>query len=211
MKKEYLILLFFYVFATIFSCSEDGGPADDCNCSDEVVNITFNDLEIEVLEQQDNAAQPSAIVDSVAKQDFLLRVNLPFEELASVAKGSNDNFSLGFSSAYACSCAVFTSVTNQIVDIQVFQKETDTPILQEVTSAFGIVDFTSSNGTLLTVDEALEETRRLENNFGFINQYDFKIVNEDVILNQANFRILIRFQDEITLEEQTSEINFIQS
>ncbi|KPM30283.1 Hypothetical protein I595_3579 [Croceitalea dokdonensis DOKDO 023] len=212
MKRKHSIFLLFYVFATVLSCADDGWSGwDDCNCTGEVVTISFNDLELQALEQIETAVQPSPIVDTIAKQDLLLRLHLPYQQTESVAKASTNISGLGFSSAYACSCVFYANIANKIIDIQVFQQIAGSEDYQDVTSAFGLVDFRDFNANLLTVEEALEATRLLEENLSFINTYEFKISSDNAILNTTNFRIVVTFEDQTTMVRQTSEINFLES
>ncbi len=213
MKKNAIALFILYFILTILSCSDDGGTDDfECNCSSDITNLSFTGLEAETFElppQSDD--MPIRILDSIAKADFLLRVSFPFEQRQVGLKNLPTQGSFGFSSAYACSCVFFVNINNKVENIQILQKIDEEVGFIPITSAFRVENFMEFEGDLLTIDEALEATRLLEDNLSFINQYDFRIGDGGMVSESAAFKIVVGFDDGTSLERETSTINFFQS
>lgn len=212
MKKNAFTLIVLYVLLFVFSCTDDNGGFDDCNCSGDINAIEFTALTIEPFELPINSLgqRPEQIQDSVAVDDFFIRMYLDYRVVGVTAKSYGSFLGFGFTPAFACSCVFLASVENQISSISVLQKPDAESDFTAITQSMGVENFFDSSQAFLTLQEAIEITNEEPYN-GFIGQYRLRIVNAEAINDQAIFKIVITLEDGNSFEQEIGLINFHQS
>ena len=212
LKKNWIALILLHVFLLIGSCESDN-TFDDCDCSGiSSVQIDFTGLRVNSFEAIGNDLRDTRLIDgSISKENFLLEIDLPFNEIfiASSTKRDCRSFSFGFSSAYACSCAYPTVLNNTVADIQILMSLTgEDSDFVDASANFQVVDFFDNEG-FFTLEEALLATRQVEEGFSFIPRYQLRISDGSAIPDTVVFKVMVTFSDETEREQKTAQITFL--
>ncbi|MEO0573474.1 MAG: hypothetical protein AAF039_17360 [Bacteroidota bacterium] len=212
MKKNWAALILLHFFLLIGSCESDN-TFDDCDCGGiSSVQIDFTGLRVNSLESIGNDFRDTRVIDgSISKENFLLEIDLPFNEtfITSSAKRDCQSFFFGFSSAYACTCAYPTFLNNTVGNIRIFMSSTgEDADFVDASANFQVVDFFDSEG-FFTIEEAILATREAENSFSFVPRYQLRISDESAIPNTVVLKVMVAFSDDTEREQKTTQITFL--
>lgn len=190
-KKTFLVLLIFFIIQLIISCIF-------CNCEDAVTfEVNYNSVEITPI---NTAGFSDEIVnDSIYKNAFGITI-LIYSDHTLINSVSN-NYTLGFSTAFACSCEDDTYIyPDPISHVDIFIIDTETNERTNVTDYFGMpVD----NNEHVSLEQFFNE--RADWHDGF----QFELVNFNPIPNSVIFVTEAYLESGKMFTNETTQINFI--
>ena len=207
------IIAFFVLHLLLFFGSCNGSDEPLCDCSSTgLEELRFTALEPIVLEDADvTDGQFSPYSNTIDYNDFLLRLNLTTKKVNDGVGGLKSISKFGFSTAYACTCAIPQTILHRIESIQILQKTIDGTVYEEISDAFGVLHFLKDGNELTSIDEALQASRTAEENLWVVTNYDLRLVQKEEILPEAIFKVVITLSNEQKFEKETSLIVFNQS
>jgi hypothetical protein len=190
-KKTFLVLLTFFIIQLIISCIF-------CTCDDAVTyEVNYNSVEITPM---NTAGFSNEIVnDSVYKNAFGISILIHSDH--TLINSVSNNYTLGFSTALACSCEDDTYIyPDPVSHVYIFIIDTETNERTNVTDYFGMP---VGNNEHVSLKQFFNERAYWHDGF------QFELVNFNPIPNSVIFVTEAYLESGKMFTNETKQINFI--